>query len=163
MRINPHHATTTRRIFLTAVGSFVGSFGVAPAFILRQAAATPASMAAAIHEVVGEAAVRQGKVKLDIPPLVENGNAVSLTVSVDSPMTESDYVKSVHIFNEKNPQPNVTIFHLGPRAGRARVSTRIRLANSQTVVAIAHLSDDSFWSNSVDVMVTLAACLEDLR
>ena len=121
MRINPHHATTTRRIFLTGVGSFVGSFGVAPAFILRPAAATPASMAAAIHELVGEAAVRQGKVKLDIPPLVENGNAVSLTVSVDSPMTESDYVKSVHIFNEKNPQPNVTIFHLGPRAGRARV------------------------------------------
>jgi len=161
MRINQHHATTTRRIFLTAVGSFVGSFGVAPAFILRQAAATPASMAAAIHEVVGEAAVRQGKVKL--PPLVENGNAVSLTVSVDSPMTESDYVKSVHIFNEKNPLPNVTIFHLGPRAGRARVSTRIRLADSQTVVAIAHLSDHSFWSNSVDVMVTLAACLEDLR
>ena len=101
MRINPHHATTTRRIFLTGVGSFVGSFGVAPAFILRPAAATPASMAAAIHELVGEAAVRQGKVKLDIPPLVENGNAVSLTVSVDSPMTESDYVKSVHIFNEK--------------------------------------------------------------
>jgi sulfur-oxidizing protein SoxY len=91
MRINPHHATTTRRIFLTGVGSFVGSFGVAPTFILRPAAATPASMATAIHGVVGEAAVRQGKVKLDIPPLVENGNAVSLTVSVESPMTESDY------------------------------------------------------------------------
>ena len=101
MRISPHHATTTRRIFLRGVGGFVGSFGVAPTFILRPAAATPASMAAAIHEVVGEAAVQQGKVKLDIPPLVENGNAVSLTVSVDSPMIESDYVKSVHIFNEK--------------------------------------------------------------
>ena len=163
MRINQHHATTTRRIFLTAVGSFVGSFGVAPAFILRQAAATPASMAAAIHEVVGEAAVRQGKVKLDIPPLVENGNAVSLTVSVDSPMTESDHVKSIHIFNEKNPLANVTIFHLGPRAGRARISTRIRLASSQTVIAVARLNDDTFWSDSVDVMVTLAACLEDLR
>ena len=120
-------------------------------------------MAAAIHEVIGEAAVRQGKVKLDIPPLVENGNAVSLTVSVDSPMTESDYVKSVHIFNEKNPQPNVTIFHLGPRAGRARVSTRIRLANSQTWSRSHALVTNSFWSNSVDVMVTLAACLEDLR
>ena len=87
MRISPHHAATTRRIFLMRVGGFVGSFGVAPTSILRPAAATPVSMAAAIHEVVGEAAVRQGKVKLDIPPLVENGNAVSLTVSADSPMT----------------------------------------------------------------------------
>ena len=163
MCINPHHAATTRRVFLTGAGSLIGSFGVAPTLILRPAAATPTSMAAAIHEVVGEAAVRQGKVKLDIPPFVENGNAISLTVSVDSPMTESDHVKSVHIFNEKNPLANVTIFHLGPRAGRARISTRIRLATSQTVVAIARLNDDTFWSDSVDVMVTLAACLEDLR
>ena len=120
-------------------------------------------MAAAIREVVGEAPVHQGRVKLEIPPLVENGNPVPLTVSVDSPMTAPDHVKSIHIFNEKNPQANVTTFHLGPRAGRARVSTRIRLADSQKVAAIARLSDDSLWSDSVDVMVTLAACLEDLR
>ena len=131
--------------------------------VLRPAIATPAAMAAAIREVVGESALHQGRVKLDIPPLVENGNIVSVTVSIDSPMNELDHVKSIHIFNEKNPQPNVTIFHLTPRAGRARVSTRIRLANSQKVVAIARLSDDSFWYDSVDVMVTLAACLEDLR
>jgi sulfur-oxidizing protein SoxY len=154
------HQTATRRIFLTGVGSFLG---VAPTFALRRAAATPASMAAAIREVVGEVAVHQGRVKLDIPPLVENGNTVSVTVSVDSPMTELDHVKNVHIFNEKNPQPNVVIFHLTPRVGRARVSTRIRLADSQKIVAIARLSDDTFWYDSVDVMVTLAACLEDLR
>jgi len=154
------HQTATRRIFLTAVGSFIG---VAPTFALRPATATPASMAAAIRAVVGEATVHQGRVKLDIPPLVENGNTVSLTVSVDSPMSELDHVKSIHIFNEKNPQPNVAIFHLTPRVGRAHVSTRIRLADSQKVVAIARLSDDSFWYDSVDVMVTLAACLEDLR
>ena len=157
------HPTATRRIFLTGVGSLVGAFGVAPTFVLRPATATPSAMAAAIREVVGEAALHQGRVKLDIPPLVENGNTVSVTVSVDSPMSELDHVKSIHIFNEKNPQPNVTIFHLNPRAGRARVSTRIRLANSQKVVAIARLSDDSFWYDSADVMVTLAACLEDLR
>jgi sulfur-oxidizing protein SoxY len=123
----------------------------------------PPQMAAAIREVVGEAALHQGRVKLDIPPLVENGNTVSVTVSVDSPMSELDHVKSIHIFNEKNPQPNVTIFHLTPRVGRAQVSTRIRLADSQKVVAVARLSDDSYWYDSVDVMVTLAACLEDLR
>jgi sulfur-oxidizing protein SoxY len=163
MDIYPHHTAATRRIFLTGVGGLIGSFGVAPTFVVRPAEATPASMAAAIREAVGEAPVRQGRVKLDIPPLVENGNTVSLTVSVDSPMTEQDHVKSIHIFNEKNPQPNVAIFHLGPRVGRARVSMRIRLADSQKVVVIARLSDDSFWYDSVDVMVTLAACLEDLR
>ena len=77
-------------------------------------------------------------------------------------MTATDYVKAIHIFNEKNPQPNVIGIHLGPRAGKAKVSTRIRLADSQKVVAIAQMSDGSFWSESVDVIVTLAACLENL-
>jgi sulfur-oxidizing protein SoxY len=85
---------------------------------------------------------------------------VSLTVSVESPMSEADHVESIHIFNEKNPQPYVAAFNLGPRAGKAQVATRIRLADSQRVVAIARLSDGSFWSDSVDVIVTLAACTE---
>ncbi len=70
-------------------------------------------------------------------------------------MTPDDYVKSIHVFNEKNPQPNVGNFYLGPRAGRAQISTRIRLADSQKIIAIAQLSDGSFWSASVDVVVTL--------
>ena len=106
--------------------------------------------------------VKTGKVKLDVPPLVENGNTVPMTVRVDSPMAAEDHVKSIHVFNEKNPQPNIGNFHLGPRAGRAQVSTRIRLADTPEVVAIAQLSDGSFWSDSVDVIVTLAACTEDL-
>jgi sulfur-oxidizing protein SoxY len=154
-----HDPTATRRQFLTMAGGLIGSVSVAPALTVRAASLA----AAAIGEVVGDAPVYQGKVKLEVPPLVENGNAVALTVSVDSPMTERDHVKSIHIFNEKNPQPNVASFHLGPRAGRAQVSTRIRLADSQKVIAIAQLSDNSLWSNSVDVVVTLAACLEDLQ
>jgi sulfur-oxidizing protein SoxY len=154
-----HASTATRRQFLTVAGSLIGSVAVASAQTVRPAAAT--SAAGAIDEIVGDAAVHQGKVKLEVPPLVENGNAVPLTVSVDSPMTEREHVKSIHIFNEKNPQPNVASFYLGPRAGRAQVSTRIRLADSQKVIAIAQLCDDSFWSDSVDVVVTLAACLEN--
>jgi sulfur-oxidizing protein SoxY len=148
----------TRRQFLAVSG------GVAAAGIvgLRPAGATPESMASAIRQVIGEARVQPGKVKLDVPPLVENGNTVSLTVSVTSPMTPADHVKSIYIFNEKNPQPNVVTFHLGPRAGRAVVSTRIRLADTQSVIAIARLSDGTFWSTKADVIVTLAACLEDL-
>lgn len=117
---------------------------------------------AAIQQVVGSAPVNQGRVKLDLPALIENGNGVPLAVSVDSPMTESDYVKAIHVFTQKNPLPNVVSFYLGPRAGRASVATRVRLADSQTVVAICAMSDGSFWSGSVDVVVTLAACLEEL-
>jgi sulfur-oxidizing protein SoxY len=83
-------------------------------------------------------------------------------VSVDSPMTEADHVKAIHIFNEKNPQPNVIGAHLGPRAGRATLATRIRLADTQTVTAIAELSDGTFWTDSIQVIVTLAACVESL-
>jgi sulfur-oxidizing protein SoxY len=119
-------------------------------------------MQAALKKVVGEAALQKGKVKLDVPPLVENGNVVPVTVTVDSPMTATDYVKAIHIFNEKNPQPNVIGAHLGPRAGRATLSTRIRLADTQNLTAVAELSDGSFWTESVQVIVTLAACVESL-
>jgi sulfur-oxidizing protein SoxY len=115
----------------------------------------------AIRKVVGAATVNPGRVKLDLPPLIENGNAVPLTVDVTSPMTGADHVRAIHVFTQKNPQPNVASFYLGPRAGRARVATRVRLADSQTVVAICELSDGSFWSDSADIVVTLAACLED--
>ena len=114
----------------------------------------------AIRALVGEATVTRGRVKLELPPIVENGNTVPLTVTVDSPMSEADHVTGIHIFSEKNPQPYVAAFDLGPRAGKAAVSTRIRLADSQQVVAIARLSDGSFWSDSADVVVTLAACAE---
>src|SRR3954454_22092919 len=128
-----------------------------------KARATPEAMRQAIREVLGEAEAHPGKVTLDIPALVENGNAVPLTVSVESPMSEEDHVKAIHVFNEKNPQPHVISVMLGPRGGRARVATRIKLAASHQVVAIAEISDGSFWSGSADVIVTLAACVEDLQ
>jgi sulfur-oxidizing protein SoxY len=152
---------STRRQFLGLAGS-AAVVGAVPIVTLRPAEATPAMLASAIRNVVGEAEVRTGKVKLDVPPLVENGNTVPMTVSVSNPMTSDDHVRSIHVFNEKNPQPNIGNFYLGPRAGRAQVSTRIRLADSQKIVAIARLSDGSFWSASVDVVVTLAACTEEV-
>ena len=137
-----------------------GTVGAASLFVVRHAEATPATMKAAIHRVIGESPVTMGKVTLDIPPLVENGNTIAMTVSVDSPMTATDHVKAIHVFNEKNPQPDVISVKLGPRAGRAAFSTRIRLADTQTVVAIAEMSDGTLWSDSADVIVTIAACLE---
>ena len=152
---------STRRKFLGLAGS-AAVLGAVPIVTLRPAEATPAMLISAIRNVVGEAVVRTGRVKLEVPPLVENGNTVPMTVSVQSPMTAEDHVKSIHVFNEKNPQPNIGNFYLGPQAGRAQVSTRIRLADSQKIVAIARFSDDSFWSATVDVVVTLAACTEDV-
>jgi sulfur-oxidizing protein SoxY len=147
---------TTRRDFLTLAGG-----ATMLAVTLRPAEATPATMASAIRSVVGTEPVKTGKVKLEVPPLVENGNTVPMTVSVASPMAPEDHVRSIHVFNEKNPQPNIGNFYFGPQSGRAQVSTRIRLADSQKVVAIAKLSDGTFWSASVDVVVTLAACTEE--
>jgi sulfur-oxidizing protein SoxY len=149
----PDQSTRRRFLKLTAGAALLGAV---------PAKATPAMMATAMRDITGAAVMRTGKVKLDVPPLVENGNTVPMTVSVTSPMTAEDHVKSIHVFVEKNPQPNVGNFVLGPRAGRAQVATRIRLADSQKIVAIAKLSDGSFWSASVDVVVTLAACTEEV-
>ena len=115
----------------------------------------------AVAKLIGNAKVNKGKVTLELPQLVENGNTVSMSVKVDSPMTQTDYVKAIHVFTEKNPQPNVASFHLSPRSGRAAVSTRIRLADTQQVTAVCELSDGTFWSHKVDVILTLSACLED--
>ena len=148
---------TRREILLT------GAAGIGAALILIEpGAATPETMQRAIRQLVGEAPVKKGKVTLDVPALVENGNSVALTIEVASPMTAKDYVKAIHVFNEKNPLPNVISARLGPRAGRAKISTRFRLADTQTIVAIAELSDGTFWSASADVIVTLQACLENL-
>ena len=149
---------TTRRQLL---GAIAGA-GAAMAIRIEPSHATPASMKAAIRNVVGETQVKKGKVHIDVPPLIENGNTVPLSIEVESPMTAQDHVKAIHVFNELNPQPNVISAHIGPRAGRARFSTRFRLADTQTVMAVAEMSDGTFWSTSADVVVTLAACLETL-
>ena len=151
---------STRREIMRRAGAF-GLGSLLPSLAVRPAAATPASLQAAMAAVIGAAKLNLGRVKLEIPPLVENGNTVACAVAVESPMTETDYVKAIHIFNEKNPQPNVISVKLGPRAGRAAIATRIRLSDSQTVTAVAQMSDGSFWSASVDVLITLGACLED--
>ena len=160
---DPLFSTANRRCFLIRAAGFAAGAGMLSAAPLGASRATPQAMQEAIRQIVGEAALRQHKVMLDVPPLVENGNVVPLTVSVDSPMTDADHVKAIYIVNEKNPQPHVISVTLGPRAGRASLSTRIKLADSQQVVALAEMSDGSFWSEAADVIVTIAACVEDLH
>ncbi len=147
---------------ITRRAALAGSLGAASLLVLRSPTfATPTELAGAISEFTGNAVVQRGdRVKLDLPPLVENGNSVSVSVRVDSPMTEQDHVRAIAIFTEQNPQPNVITARLGPRAGRAFLNTRMRLATSQKVIAVAGFSDGSFWSDQVEVIVTLAACVE---
>ena len=107
------------------------------------------------------AAVRKGKVTLVLPQLADNGNSVPIRITVDSPMTAADHVKSIHLYSERNPVPNMANFYLGPRAGKAEINSRVRLAGSQRVTAVAKLSDGSFWYDAAPIVVTLSACLDE--
>ena len=155
----------SRRQFLAVAGGLTAA--VATATLAPTARAqmirTPLNnMPEVIRRLVGTAVINKGKVKLGLPPLVENGHLVPLTVNVESPMTEADHVKAIHVFTERNPLPEMVTFRFGPRAGRANVATRVRLADTQNVIAIAEMNDGSFWSDTAFLIVTLAACLEEL-
>jgi sulfur-oxidizing protein SoxY len=113
-----------------------------------------------IKAISGGASIKDGRVTLVIPPLVENGNLVVLKVSVDSPMTENNYVKVIHVIAEGNPLPNIFTAYLTPRSGTANITTRVRLADSQRVWAIAQMNDGSFWQGYAETLVTLSACTE---
>jgi sulfur-oxidizing protein SoxY len=114
-----------------------------------------------VQSVTKGAVIRAGKVKLELPPLADNGNSVAMRLTVESPMTEQAHVRAVHLFSERNPVRHMAAFYLGPRAGRAEIVSRIRLAGSQKIVALAELSDGSFWAGSASVVVTLSACLDE--
>lgn len=130
------------------------------AFVVQRAHALAPELDAAMRGFTGGSATREGRVKLEIEPLVENGNAVPITVSIDSPMSAADYVKQIAVFNQKNPQHDVIVATLSAAMPQARLATRIRLATSQQLVAVARMSDDSLWTHTVEVIVTLAACVE---
>jgi sulfur-oxidizing protein SoxY len=138
----------------------LASAGMAACVLVRPALAQTDELAATVSAYAGGKKVTPGKVKLDIAELVDNGNVVPITVSVNSPMTAANHVQAIAVFNEKNPQREVVKFTLGPRYGRAEVSTRIRLATTQKLVAVAQMSDGTFWSHTVEVIVTIAACIE---
>jgi sulfur-oxidizing protein SoxY len=126
----------------------VGAATVLPAPVVQ---ATPDSARQALQEILGNSKANTGRVTIDLPPLVENGNSVVVQVSVSSPMTADDHVKAIHLVAEGNPLPSImTAF-----------TSRIRLAESQRVWAIAHMSDGSYWQGHADTLVTLSACTEE--
>lgn len=147
--------SSRRRLMQAGAAAVVAQVLVRPAF-----AQDAPALAAAVAQFAAGQPVRPGRVKLEIAPLVDNGNVVPMRVSVDSPMSPADHVTEIAVYNEKNPQRDVARFKLGPRNGRADVATRIRLATSQKLVALARMSDGTVWSDTVDVVVVLAACIE---
>lgn len=145
---------TRRRRFIATLA------GLAAAPLVPARAAAPAGpLAPLVEKITGGAPLREGRVRLEIPRLADNGHSVPLRVAVDSAMTAADHVRSITLLSERNPRPLMATFHLG-RAGRPEVATRVRLNGTQRVLAIAQLSDGSFWSAAAEVEVTESACLD---
>lgn len=134
---------------------------IAPVIGAVPALATPEEMASELKKLIGQATLKQGRVKVSLPELTENGNSTSLAISIDSPMTAADHVRALHIFAEKNPVPYIARFRIGPKAGKAQVATSIRVADSQTITVVAEMSDGSFWSGQGATEVTTPACIDD--
>ena len=151
---NPDLLFRSRRSFLS---SCVGCI-LLPFLRVRSVFALPDNLTSLVRETTGGDLPKSARVHLTLPPIAESGNSVPLKVQVESPMTANDYVKSIHIFSEKNPRPVIARFYLNPRSGKAEISTRIRLASSQQVVVVAVMSDESSWLGTADVVVIAAAC-----
>jgi len=132
--------------------------------VMRPLAAwsTPEAVQQAIREQIGERQPQPGGMLLTLPKIAETGNSVPLTVTVDSPMTPENHVLRIHIFVPGNPLPVAATYHLGVRAGKAEISTRIRLARTQRVLALAEMHDGSVRSDAASIVVTLGACVEEI-
>jgi sulfur-oxidizing protein SoxY len=124
--------------------------------------ATQETVQQAIHQLIGAREPQPGGVVLRLPKIAETGSSVPLTITVDSPMTPEDHVLRIHVFVEGNPEPVAATYHLGRRAGKAEINTRLRLARSQTVLALAEMNDSSVRSGVASIVVTLGACVEEV-
>lgn len=147
-------STPTRRGVL-ALATAGAAIAILP---LPAGAQLSAGAQAAVDRVRGNRTPQEGRIVLRAPPIAENGNTVPISISVESPMTAADHVKRIHVFADKNPTPDVAVFHLTPANGRAQVDTRIRLGQTQDVVVLAEMSDGSLFMTTAEVKVTIGGC-----
>lgn len=150
----PARTGWSRRGLLAGAGGV--AFGLA---VPLPAGASPAQVDEAIREMFGNGPVREGRVTLTLPPIAENGNSVAVGISVDSPMSRNDHVVRIGLFSPRNPVALLGAFSLGPACGLAQVSTRVRLAGTQSLRAVAQMNDGTLWSGKASTYVTLAACI----
>lgn len=147
----------TRRELLQYAG--MGAVAVAAIPVgIREAKAAAQDVQALLIGRYGDRPIADGRIELDLPEIAENGNTVPVSVTVDSPMTADDYVKSVSIFAEGNPLPEVAMFHFTPRSGIAQAATRMRLAGTQNVVVVAEMGDGTLYRAVKEVKVTIGGC-----
>ena len=144
--------TRRQALRFTALAAFVAV--LAP----RMAVATEEAVATELEKLYAGKSMAEGRIKLDMPEIAENGLVVPINISVESPMTEADYVKSVHVFADGNPLPQVVSYHFTPACGEAAASTRMRLAQTQNVIAVAEMSDGSLYTTKAQVKVTIGGC-----
>ena len=146
-----------RRDLLALAGK--GVIAVAGVSLLsNKAMADSEAVVKAIKKSIGEKNLKSGRITLDLPQIAENGNTVPIAVEVESPMTEDDYVKALHVYAEGNPQPDVATYRFSPQSGKARISTRMRMMKSQNIVAVAEMSDGSVYMGKKAVKVTIGGC-----
>jgi sulfur-oxidizing protein SoxY len=162
--MNPSPTPTTHITLISrrAVLHQLGVAGLLLALWPSSAWATPEAVQQAIRQRIGEREPQPGGMTLTLPKIAETGNSVPLTIAVDSPMTLEDHVLRIHVFVPGNPEPVAATYHLGVRAGKAQISTQIRLARTQTVLALAEMSDGSLRSDAASIVVTLGACVDEL-
>ncbi len=147
----------SRRDLLRYAGMGLAAMAAMP-LALRRAHATPQDVQAILADRYGDRPLTEGRIELDLPEIAENGNTVPVSIAVDSPMTADDYVKSVSIFAEGNPLPEVAMFHFTPRSGVAQAATRMRLAGTQNVLAVAEMADGTLYVARKEVKVTIGGC-----
>lgn len=124
----------------------------------RLALADEKAVAEELKKLFGDKTPEAGKIKLDVPQIAENGLVVPISVDVESPMTDADYVKSVHVFADGNPLPQVVSFKFTPACGKASASTRMRLAQTQNIICVAEMSNGKLYSTKAEVKVTIGGC-----
>jgi sulfur-oxidizing protein SoxY len=150
----PRRENKTRRETLKVGALSAVALALAPRLAFADAAAVDAE----IKKLIGDKKPADGRIKLDVPQIAENGLVVPINIDVESPMSAADYVKSVHVFADGNPLPGIVSFHFTPESGRASASSRMRLAQTQNIVALAEMSDGKLHIASVQVKVTIGGC-----
>ena len=153
--MNESRTFSRRRVVVTALHT--GAAALLGGIFAGQASATP-DEATKLLGTLAKGQAKAGKVTITAPQIAENGNVVPVTVAVESPMTDADHVKALHIVADGNPNPGVATFNFWPASGRAQVDMRIRLAQTQKVIAVAEMKDGSLWTAASEVKVTIGGC-----
>lgn len=153
----PNISAMNRRKFLMLGGASAATLAIA-GMLPGLSLASVEGVEARIKELTEGKSIKEGKITFKLPTIAENGNTVPVTINVDSPMTDDDHVTSVYLLSEKNPVADIAAFHLTPMSGKAMVSTRVRLAKTQNLIAVAQMSDGSVYIGKKKIKVTIGGC-----